>query len=267
MADVKRAMKTRNGPRWQLPPGVTWSVWQYAHTPHIAEDYDDFFAFNRLFKLDQEVLARHVRPPGLVVDLGCGTGRALVPLARRGLCGLAIDLSEDMLRIVQKKADREGLPIRCVRANIVELDWLCDHSADYVICLFSTLGMVQGAENRLRVLRHARRALKPGGLLVIHTHNFWFDLYEPSGPWWLVRNLLQSAVLRGMQRGDKYFAYRGIPQMFLHVFTYRELRRAVRQAGFRVIEVIPLSTNRSQCLRSPWLLGSLRANGWIVVAQ
>jgi ubiquinone/menaquinone biosynthesis C-methylase UbiE len=237
------------------------------HTSHIADDYDEFFASNRLFELDQEIVARHVRPPGLVLDLGCGTGRALVPLARRGLRGLAVDLSEDMLRIVQEKAAREDLSIQCVRANIVELDWLCDASVDCVLCLFSTLGMVQGAENRIRVLQHARRALRPGGLLVLHVHNFWFSRHDADGPWWLVQNLLRSAVRRDTERGDKYFAYRGIPQMFLHVFTYRELRRMVRRAGFRVREVMPLNASRRQCLRWPWFFGSFRANGWILVGQ
>jgi SAM-dependent methyltransferase len=260
-------MKNPHRPRWQLPPGVSRSVWEYAHTRHIAEDYDDFFAANRLFRLDQEVLARHIRPPGSVVDLGCGTGRALIPLARRGLRGVGVDLSEDMLRIVQRKADAEKVPIQCVRANIVDLDWLRDHSVEYVLCLFSTLGMVQGAENRLRVLEHARRALKPGGLLVLHVHNFWFNLFDPGGPRWLVGNLVQATLKRDVERGDKYFAYRGIPRMFLHVFTFRELRQALRRAGFRILEAIPLSANRSTWLPWPWLFGSLRANGWIIVGQ
>ena len=190
-----------------------------------------------------------------------------MPLARRGLRGLAVDLSPDMLRIVRQKAAMEQLPIQCVQANIVELEWLQDGSADYVICLFSTLGMVQGSENRLRVLRHARRVLKPEGLLVLHVHNFWFNLYVPGGPRWLVRNLLQAAVSAEVERGDKYFDYQGIPRMYLHVFTYGELHRVVRRAGFRLRQVISLSPSRGQGLRLPWFLGRLRANGWIIVGH
>ena len=67
-------------PTWQLPPGVSRGLWDYVHTPHIADDYDDYFAFNSLFETDGAVLNRHFDRPGLVADLGCGTGRALVPL-------------------------------------------------------------------------------------------------------------------------------------------------------------------------------------------
>ena len=68
-------------PRWQLPRGVTRSLWEYAQADHIARDYDEYFAYNRLFDFDQEVLDRHFSTPGLVVDLGCGFGKSTLPFA------------------------------------------------------------------------------------------------------------------------------------------------------------------------------------------
>ena len=73
-------MSSSSPPHWQLPPGVTRGLWDYVRSREIAEDYDEYFAFNTLFEFDEQVLARHFKPPGVVVDLGCGTGRALVPL-------------------------------------------------------------------------------------------------------------------------------------------------------------------------------------------
>src|SRR6185312_290601 len=98
-------------PSWRLPPGVTRSLWQYAQADHIAKDYDDYFAQNSLFEFDLAVLERHFAKPGLLVDLGCGTGRLLVPFARRGYRGLAVDLSRPMLDVVGEKAAAEQLPI------------------------------------------------------------------------------------------------------------------------------------------------------------
>ncbi|HEV3417443.1 MAG TPA: class I SAM-dependent methyltransferase, partial [Pirellulales bacterium] len=131
-----------SGPRpiWQLPSGVTRGMWEYAHAEHIARDYDDYFAENRLFEFDEETLARHFTRPGCVVDLGAGTGRAIVPLARRGFHGVAVDLSIEMLDVIGEKTTEDNLPIDRVLANMVELDCLADGIADYCICLFSTLG-------------------------------------------------------------------------------------------------------------------------------
>jgi SAM-dependent methyltransferase len=254
-------------PHWQLPQGVTRSLWEYAHAEHIAYDYDEYFAFNSLFDFDEAVLARHFTRPGRLVDLGCGTGRLLVPFARRGFPGLAVDLSMHMLSVVGEKAAAESLPIDRLLANMTELDCLADGSADYCICMFSTLGMIRGRDNRARALAHTRRILKPGGKFILHVHNRWNNLFVPQARWWVVTNLVQSLFRGDVEPGDKFFDYRGIPKMFLHVFTRGELTAALQQAGFRIVEFIPLNTTRRHALKYPWFLGRLRANGWIVVCE
>lgn len=260
-------MPETNPPTWQLPPGVTRGLWDYAHTEHIASDYDVYFSEHKLFELDEAIIRRHFTTPGLVADLGCGTARALVPLVRRGFRGLAVDLSEPMLRVVREKVEREGLDITCVQANLVELDGIADGAVDYCLSLFSTLGMIRGRSNRGLALRHARRILKPGGKFVIHVHNYWYNLYDPGGPWWLVRNFLRATFCRDVEYGDKFFFYRGVNNMFLHVFTYREMCHELRRAGFRIIDKVFLDPGRWHALRCPWFVGNLRANGWIFVCE
>ncbi len=252
---------------WQLPTGVTRGVWEYVQAEHIARDYDDYFAHNGLFEFDEAVLARHFSPPGIVVDLGAGTGRALIPLVRRGHHGVAVDLSLEMLDVIRDKADEESLSVDRLCANLVELDCLADASVDYGMCLFSTLGMIRGSANRQRVLNHVARILKPGGIFVVHVHNLWYNLYDPGGPWWVLKNLWRAAVRRDIEAGDKFFDYRLIPNMYLHAFRRRELVGAIRRAGLSIKELIRLDQRRHRALRWPWLFGDLRANGWIVACQ
>ncbi|HEY2148169.1 MAG TPA: methyltransferase domain-containing protein [Pirellulales bacterium] len=254
-------------PSWQLPSGVTRGMWEYAEAEHIARDYDEYFAQNRLFDFDEAVLARHFTRTGVVVDLGAGTGRALVPLARRGFHGVAVDLSSEMLEVIGEKAAEENLRIDRLRANMVELDCLAEGIADYCICLFSTLGMIRGSENRRRAIAHVRRILKPGGRFVLHVHNFWYNLRDPGGPWWVMKSLFRSIVARDFEAGDKFFEYRQIPNMYLHVFRRGELCGLLRGAGFRIVELVRLDPQRFRALRRPWLFGDLRANGWIVVCE
>lgn len=258
---------TTDGPHRRLPRGVTSGVWQYAQTEHVARTYDEYFTLNRLFQFDEQVLARHFTTPGLVVDLGCGTGRTLIALARRGFRTVGVDLSRHMLRITGEKAARQGLSIARLQANLVELDCLRDQSADYCTCLFSTLGMIRGRENRAGVLAHARRILKPGGLFAVHVHNLWFGLFDRVSRRWLAGQLVSRLLGRDAELGDKCFDYRGIPKMFLHSFTQRELVRALTAAGFHLRDLIPLDAGRIRRLRHPWLLGPFRANGWIAVCE
>jgi len=260
-------MQENHRPSWQLPPGVSRGLWDYVRSPSIADDYDEYFSFNSLFEHDEQILDEFLRPKGLVADLGCGTGRALLPLVKAGHRGLAVDLSEHMLRVVREKSELSELPIACLKANLVQLGAIRDDAIDHAICLFSTLGMVRGRANRRQALGHVRRILKPPGRFVLHVHNFWYNLRDPQGPVWLVGNLISAPFRKDVEVGDKWFPYRGLSNMFLHVFRWRELAADLNAAGFRVLKRIPLDAPRRHRLRMPWLLGSLRTNGWIVVCD
>ena len=257
-------------PYWQLPPGVTRGLWDYVQKDTIADDYDAFFAFNELFEFDERVLEEVLPGSGRrewVVDLGCGTGRALIPLLRRGFQGVAVDLSPHMLRIVTEKAAIEQLPVLCVRANLTELQGLADEFAHHGVCLFSTLGMISGRDTRQRALQQMRRVIRRGGTFIVHVHNYWFNLFDPGGPWWLIKNMLRAALVRDVELGDKYFYYRGISNMFLHAFRRGEIERDLRRAGFRIERAILLDKRRQKELRYPWWLGRIRSNGWIFICR
>lgn len=261
-------------PDWKLPPGVPRGAWDYTQSRLIADDYDDYHADNPLFEFEEQVLREEFSEPpaagGAIADLGCGSGRALIPLCRRGWRGVAVDLSPAMLAVVREKADLDNLGIDCVEANLVELtpDLVPDGSVDHAICLFSTLGMIRGSANRRVALRHMNRILKPGGRLVLHVHNFWFNLRDPAGPGWALKSLSRGATSRGdYETGDKTYPYRGVPNFFLHVYRPRELRADLHAANLHVRRWLPLEVHRRHALEHPWFLPSLRANGWIVVCE
>src|SRR5436305_11212262 len=126
---------------WQLPPGVNRGLWDYLHDPAIARGYDARLAGTPLLEADRRFVERHCPRPGRLLDLGCGTGRLLLPFARRGYWVLGVDLSAPMLAVAREKAVAEGVGVHLVRANLAELDALGDGGFDYAACLFSTLGM------------------------------------------------------------------------------------------------------------------------------
>jgi SAM-dependent methyltransferase len=125
--------------------------------------------------------------------------------------------------------------------------------------------MIRGRAKRLRVLAHARRILKPDGVFVVHVHNRWSNLFHPEGRRWLLRNLTWERWTGRAEAGDKFFDYRGIRDMYLHVYSQGEFVGELQAAGFTVRELLPLDTARRHRLPQAWFLGRLRANGWIAV--
>ena len=252
---------------WQLPAGVTRGLWDYLHDPAVARAYDAGLAGSTLFQTDQAFVERHCPDRGRLIDLGCGTGRLLVPCARRGCWVLGVDLSAAMLGVARDKAAAAGVDVQLVRANLTELDGLRDESFDCAACLFSTLGMVAGAAQRRRAVAHAYRLLRPGGRFVLHVHNRWFNFWNPQGRRWLLRNGLAALVGRAAAGDCLMPVHQGIANLTLHLFTRREARRLLTGAGFRLLEVKPVSLQSDGVLRRPWWFGWLRAYGYLLAAE
>jgi len=254
-------------PDWQLPPGVNRGLWDYLHDSAIARGYDASLAGTPLFGLDQDFVLRHCPRPGSLLDLGCGTGRLLLEFARRGYWVLGVDLSAEMLAVAAEKASQAGLAVQLLQANLTRLEALTDQGFDYAACLFSTLGMVVGRAARAEVVRQAFRLLRPGGRFVLHVHNRWFNVWNGPGRRWLWQNQLGSLLGRE-ELGDRLMpVHQGIAGLTLHLFTRGEAVRLLREVGFRVVEVKPISLRADGQVRGyPWF-GWLRAYGYLLAAE
>lgn len=250
-------------PSWKLPPGVNPSLWQYTHTPGLAEDEDFYFARHPLFQADREALEARFVEPGPLIDLGCGTGRLSLRFAELGFPVIAVELSQSMLGMVGTKAVGRGLAVHRVRANLCDLGCFPDGSFTYAISMFSTLGMIRGAEARRLALAESFRVLRPGGRLALHAHNIWLNLNNPQGRRWLLGQLWRTALGRP-EAGDRRMTYRGVPGMEVHLYRWPELRADLRGAGFRIDEVLRIDTVTARPIPCPWFLPGFRAGGWLI---
>jgi 2-polyprenyl-3-methyl-5-hydroxy-6-metoxy-1,4-benzoquinol methylase len=254
-------------PEWQIPPGVTRELWHDLADAEQARGYDKRIASTPLLRIDQAFVEKHCGRPGRLVDLGCGTGRLLIPLARRGYWVLGVDLAEEMLRIVGEKAEQAGVIVHRMKANLVDLASIGDGSFDYATCLFSTLGMVSGTNERRRMIEHASRLLRPGGTLVVHVHNYWFNFWDRAGRRWLLADILKWLLGR-QGRGDRTMPRPGgSGGLTLHHFARREIVQLLRGCGLEIVEVKRVGLQTDGSLKAPWWFGWLRSYGYLVAAR
>ena len=255
---------SRPPPDWQRPDGVAPGTWAYVHSESIAAGYDDFVRDAPMIDRETEWIDEHF-PPGecrTVADFGCGTGRVAIPLAQRGYRVEAIDLSQPMLDRLTSKAAAADVTdrIEVHRGNLADLGSLPNAIADDGLCLFATLGMIQGASHRQSFLRHAHRLIRPGGRLLVHVHHRWAMLSEPRPMRTLTRSCY-DAVMGRMPMGDATYAYRGLAAMYMHRFTRRELRSLLRHAGWSPTRWDRLAVDPSRLARASEIAG-----GFFVVA-
>lgn len=103
-------------------------------------------------------------PPGTrVLDLCCGPGLFVVPLAERGYEVTGVDLSPSLLESARSACDTAGAEVRLERADM--LTYRQPGAFDVVLNVFTSFGYFDEAEDNLQVLRNAHESLAPGGQL------------------------------------------------------------------------------------------------------
>lgn len=159
-----------------------------------------------------------------VLDVGTGTGRAAIALARRGAVVTGVDASAEMLAVAERRAADAGAPVTFVKGDAHALD-VADQSFDAVVCL--------------RVLMHTpdwRRSL--GELCRAARHRVVLDYPALSSA-----AALEAAVRHVRHRfGARVEAYR--------VFSDRAFRTALADRGFEIVDthrqfVLPIALHKT----------------------
>jgi SAM-dependent methyltransferase len=112
---------------------------------------------------------------GPVLELGCGSGRVLIPTARAGIAIVGIDLSAGMLAVCRARLSGETEAVRS-RVHLVQADMRDFALArDFAIATipFRPFQHLLTVRDQIACLENVRRHLIPGGRLV-------FDVFNPS---------------------------------------------------------------------------------------
>lgn len=202
----------------------------------------------RRYRLRLIRAAVRLRPDDRLLDVGCGPGNHLLPLAGEIAGGVGVDFSMGMIRAARATARQTGLQHRfhflAARAESLPLRGPAHFSA--AICI----GALEHMPDKPAVLREIRRVLRPGGRLAILTPNGDYIWYRKLAPRLGLnfRHLSSDRFLRPM-----------------------EARELLRQAGFTDIGIshwsfVPagdMPRRLARLLRmADWLAKWLRIPSW-----
>ncbi|HEV8713201.1 MAG TPA: class I SAM-dependent methyltransferase [Candidatus Binatia bacterium] len=110
-----------------------------------------------------------------VLDVGCGTGRHAVELARRGYTVTGVDLSRSLLERARQKAIRAGVSVIFRQQDARELDYTEEFAVALLICE-GAFPLMETDEMNFHILRGVRRALHSPGKMILTTLNALYPL-------------------------------------------------------------------------------------------
>jgi ubiquinone/menaquinone biosynthesis C-methylase UbiE len=245
------------------------------------DDYAPFYDWENARTLQRRDVAFWQRlataQDGPVLELGCGTGRIAVPVARAGARIIGIDRSEEMLARARKRLRRARMQgqLSLIRGDIRDLPFGRRFRFSAVLAAYGILQSLTRERDLTRTFESVARVLRRGGLFAIDV--------VPDLPKWdeyrnrvslsgrqgrrttltLVETVRQDRARRLTIFDQEYRARTGRTR-HVHRFslTFRtlsvpQMTRRLERAGFRVLAVL------GDYEGGPW---DPRADVWVILA-
>jgi SAM-dependent methyltransferase len=165
-----------------------------------------------------------------VLELGSGTGQAVIALAHQGAHAIALDSSADRLAEARRRAEAEEVRVEWHRGDLADLAFLRADSIDLTVS-FRALAEVDDLD---RIFRQVHRVVRPGGAFVFaYAHPLALctgrvEVKEGTLP------LGQREVRRSYFDRTALAIHRDGAPVTLYPRTIAEIFGAAGRAGFRV---------------------------------
>lgn len=211
-----------------------WEKFFDSHAPFYMQNT---FTRNTLAEVDFLVEMLSLPTSAKILDVGCGTGRHAVELAKRGYDVTGVDISRGMLAEAKKAADSAGVSVTLIRCDATKFN--ADKQFDAAVCLcegaFALAGADEDPEEHDRsILKNIHTTLKIDAPFIMTTLNGYKKIRSLSqkdidsgdfDPVTMEHHLTEEFELPG---GNKRMTYKE------RLYIAPELAKLIESEGFEV---------------------------------
>jgi SAM-dependent methyltransferase len=138
--------------------------WERFFDAHAPVYMDNVFTKNTIREVDFLLEELALQPGSSILDVGCGTGRHSIELAKRGYVVTGLDLSAEMLAQAEQGAKAAGVKVNWIRSDATRFALAEQYDAAICLCEGS-LGLLGQTDDPIdqpiAILRNISRSLKP----------------------------------------------------------------------------------------------------------
>ena len=167
-------------------------------------------------------------------DLGCGNGRHLIPAAKHFKKAIGVDISSNLLHIVENKIKKLNINnLELIHSTLTKIP-LKDNSIDSILFIAS-LHNIKHRKNRLKALRETKRIIKKDGSAMISVWSREQDKF---------RELFnKNKIDKNQEFGDINIFWRqdklDVPR-FYHLYSEKEFKEDINNAGLKIVNFQPV---------------------------
>src|SRR5438477_4621135 len=196
----------------------------------VREKYLDW-GFTRGTTAEVDFLLQVMKLPAgaRILDIGCGTGRHSLELARRGFRMTGVDLSTGLIEVARAKARSENLPADFIVQDARQLQ--VNGAFDAAICLCEgAFGLMGSDEAHQQMLQRVAGALRINAPFVLTAINAYAAVREKCG----VNYDVYTCTKHYRETIHSPDGNQREVDIFTTAFTFRELKLMLEHAGFVV---------------------------------
>ena len=222
--------------------------------------WKDFYAdFRPLFDIIPKKVsnaeARYIikklglKPGKSFLDCPCGIGRIAIPMARKGIRVMGVDITPSFLDELAEKAKKLNLKVDIIRRDMRQIDF--NSRFDAAGNVWTSFGYFEEDSDNMLVLQKMYCALKPGGKFILHVINRdwimanytprdWHEFKDPKRP--VTVRVLEKRHFdysKSINYGTWHWISDGKEKTYkvsIRMYSYHELLRMFTAVGFTDIE-------------------------------
>lgn len=184
--------------------------------------------------------------PQNVLDIGCGTGRFVIPLSKKGWAVTGVDSSDPMLKVLHQKAKRHDVHADVINADFAEAR--IAKNFDIAMAFFSLIYIIPDREI-VAFLKKVHQLLNPDGLFIFNFFNA-YEFWDASGWNSNMARLFKSGHLKVNYTNKPVDTLRGVAatedfREFTHVTHGTTYDLSIRPIRFHSPNTIKLFLQRA----------------------
>jgi len=214
------------------------STWEEFFDAHASIYEDNVFTKNTILEVDFLLEELSLQTGSSILDVGCGTGRHSIELAKRGYTVTGLDLSSEMLARAAAAAKDSGVNVAWIHSDATKFSLPGKYDGAVCLCegAFGLLGQRDDPiDQPLSILCNISRSLKPQAKAV-------FTVLNAAA---MLRRYTNKDVAEGsfdpltMVESSEYPPREGLPPIAVRErgFVPTELFLLFRLAGLSVLNV------------------------------